>query len=142
MYWYSYWVDGLAELDPQNRSTVVNIVSPSSLVTVPAATPRPWELQPVPHGEVHHHYYTSSIVKGLPGNQRDYYVYTPPGYDPRRQALPVLYLLHGYSDIASAWQENGRANFILDNLIAQGRARPMIVVMPLGYTSCRPLPTA
>jgi enterochelin esterase family protein len=140
MYWYSFWVDGRAQLDPQNRSIAVNLVSPSSLVTVPGATPRLWELQPVPHGEVHHHFYTTSIVKGLPGNQSDYYVYTPPGYDPSApKPYPVLYLLHGFSDIASAWQENGRANFILDNLIAQGRARPMVVVMPLGYTSMPPV---
>jgi len=62
------------------------------------------------------------------------FVYTPPGYDPRgKQTYPVLYLLHGYSDNAEAWTAVGRANIILDNLIAQGKAKPMLVVMPLGY---------
>jgi enterochelin esterase family protein len=61
-------------------------------------------------------------------------VYTPPGYDPvAKKTYPVLYLLHGFSDAASGWTEVGRANVILDNLIAQGKAKPMIVVMPLGY---------
>ena len=68
------------------------------------------------------------------GDDRDFYVYTPPGYDSRgKQIYPVLYLLHGFSDDASAWTAVGRANVILDNLIAQGKATPMIVVMPLGY---------
>src|SRR5437899_2998600 len=60
--------------------------------------------------------------------------YTPPGYDPAvKKTYPVLYLLHGYSDDASGWTAVGRANIILDNLIAQGKTKPMIVVMPLGY---------
>jgi enterochelin esterase family protein len=68
------------------------------------------------------------------GDQRDFYVYTPPGYDPRsKQAYPVLYLLHGFSDDASGWTAVGRAHVIVDNLIAQGKAKPMLVVMPLGY---------
>ena len=67
-------------------------------------------------------------------DERDFYVYTPPGYDPAaKTTYPVLYLLHGYSDDASGWTAVGRANVILDNLIAQGKAKPMIVVMPLGY---------
>jgi enterochelin esterase family protein len=84
----------------------------------------------VPHGEVHHHFYKSGVV----GDDRGFFVYTPPGYDPRgKQSYPVLYLLHGYSDDANAWTAVGRANVILDNLIAQGKAKPMLVVMPLGY---------
>jgi len=67
-------------------------------------------------------------------DDRDYYVYTPPGYDPgTKKTYPVLYLLHGLSDDASGWTAVGHANVILDNLIAQGKAKPMIVVMPLGY---------
>ena len=90
----------------------------------------PWELNDVPRGEVHHHFYKSAVA----GDQRDFYVYTPPGYDPAaKTTYPVLYLLHGYSDDASGWTAVGRANVILDNLIAQGKAKPMIVVMPLGY---------
>jgi enterochelin esterase family protein len=67
-------------------------------------------------------------------DERDFIVYTPPGYDSTAQKrYPVLYLLHGYSDESSAWTSVGRANVILDNLIARGQAKPMIVVMPLGY---------
>ena len=90
----------------------------------------PWEAANVPHGVVHHHFYRSNIV----GINSEYYVYTPPGFDPgSKQKYPVLYLLHGYSDDPSAWTAMGKANVILDNLIAQGKAKPMIVVMPLGY---------
>jgi enterochelin esterase family protein len=68
------------------------------------------------------------------GDQRDFFVYTPPGYDPAsKKTYPVLYLLHGYSDDASGWTAIGRAHVILDNLIARDKAKPMIVVMPLGY---------
>ena len=84
----------------------------------------------MPHGEIHHHFYKSTVA----GDDRDYYVYTPPGYDPAaRKTYPVLYLLHGFSDDASGWTAVGHANVILDNLIAQRKAKPMIVVMPLGY---------
>jgi enterochelin esterase family protein len=84
----------------------------------------------VPRGEVHHHFYKSGVV----GDDRGFFVYTPPGYDPRgKQSYPVLYLLHGFSDDANAWTAVGRANVIVDNLIARGKAKPMIVVMPLGY---------
>jgi enterochelin esterase family protein len=84
----------------------------------------------VPRGAVTHHFYRSAIV----GDARDYWVYTPPGYDPRRaRPYPVLYLLHGMSDDASAWIRAGRAHVILDNLIARRQAEPMLVVMTLGY---------
>jgi enterochelin esterase family protein len=84
----------------------------------------------VPHGIVHRHLYKSRVV----GDQRDFYVYTPPDYDPNgRTRYPVLYLLHGYSDDASGWTAVGRAHVILDNLIAQRKAKPMLLVMPLGY---------
>ena len=97
---------------------------------MPGPPSLPWELNDVPHGEIHHHFYKSTVAN----DDRDYYVYTPPGYDPgAKTTYPVLYLLHGYSDDASGWTAVGRANVILDNLIAQGKAKPMIVVMPLGY---------
>jgi len=84
----------------------------------------------VPRGEIHHHFYKSAVA----GDERDFYVYTPPAYDPAgKKAYPVLYLLHGFSDDASGWTAVGHANVIFDNLIAQGKAKPMIVVMPLGY---------
>jgi enterochelin esterase-like enzyme len=90
----------------------------------------PWEVSDVAHGVVHRHLYKSQIG----GDTRDLYVYTPPGYDASAvRRYPVLYLLHGFSDDASAWTEMGMANLILDNLIARGAAEPMLVVMPLGY---------
>ena len=117
-------------IDPSNYRLTANLLTPASVVHVPGAASLPWELNDVPHGEVHHHFYRSEVAE----DQRDYYVYTPPGYaGSGKQKYPMLYLLHGFSDDASAWISVGRANVILDNLIAQGKAKPMIVVMPLGY---------
>ena len=77
---------------------------------------------------------TTTSTNHVVGDNRDFYVYTPPDYDPTAKTLyPVLYLLHGFSDDASGWTAVGRAHVILDNLIAQGKAIPMLVVMPLGY---------
>jgi len=129
-YGYEFMVDGVRMLDPSNHLLVPNLLTPGNAVHVPGPLSLPWELNDVPHGEVHHHFYKSAVA----GDDRDYYVYTPPGYDPvAKKTYPVLYLLHGYSDDASGWTAVGRANVILDNLIAQGKAKPMIVVMPLGY---------
>ncbi len=129
-YGYSILVDGVRSLDPYNHGLVPNLLSPGNFVHVPGPPSLPWELNDVPHGEVHHHFYRSEVAN----DQRDFYVYTPPDYDPSaKKTYPVLYLLHGYSDDASGWTAVGRANVILDNLIAQGKAKPMIVVMPLGY---------
>jgi len=129
-YGYSIIVDGQRSIDPYNSLLKPNLLSTESMVHVQGPPSLPWELNDVPHGEVHHHFYRSAVAN----DDRDYYVYTPPGYDPAaKKAYPVLYLLHGYSDDASGWSAVGRANVILDNLIAQGKAKPMIVVMPLGY---------
>ncbi|MGC2609393.1 MAG: alpha/beta hydrolase-fold protein [Candidatus Sulfotelmatobacter sp.] len=129
-YGYEFIVDGVRMLDPSNHLLVPNLLTPGNAVHVPGPLSLPWELNDVPHGEVHHHFYRSAVA----GDDRDYYVYAPPGYDPAaKKTYPVLYLLHGYSDDASGWTAVGRANAILDNLIAQGKAKPMIVVMPLGY---------
>jgi enterochelin esterase-like enzyme len=129
-YGYSFIADGVGMFDPSNHAIKPNFLYRASEVHVPGAASASWEIAAVPHGEVHHHFYKSAVV----GDDRGYYVYTPPGYDPRgKQTYPVLYLLHGYSDDASAWTAVGRANVILDNLIAQGKAKPMLVVMPLGY---------
>jgi enterochelin esterase-like enzyme len=130
-YGYSFLADGVAGLlDPSNYRVKPNFLYRADEVYVPGPATLSWEITDVPHGEIHHHFYKSGIV----GDQRDFYVYTPPKYDPRaKQTYPVLYLLHGYSDDASAWTAVGRANIILDNLIAQGKAKPMLVVMPLGY---------
>jgi len=129
-YGYSFVADGVALLDPSNSEIVPNLLDPASEVHVPGPLSLPWEVNNVPHGVVHHHFYKSNVV----GDDRDFYVYTPPGYDPTaRDLYPVLYLLHGFSDDASAWTAVGRANVILDNLIARGKAKPMVIVMPLGY---------
>jgi enterochelin esterase family protein len=129
-YGYSFVADGVCLVDPSNPLLKPNLLTTESQVHVPGPPSLPWELNDVPHGEVHHHFYKSEIA----GDDRDYYVYTPPGYETSvKKKYPVLYLLHGYSDDASGWIAVGRANMILDNLIAQGKAKPMIVVMPLGY---------
>jgi enterochelin esterase-like enzyme len=130
IYGYYFDADGVSLVDPNNTKIKSNLLNLSNMVLVPGATPLPWEVQDIPHGEVHHHFYHSGIV----GDNRDYYVYTPPNYDPKAKTkYPVLYLLHGYSDGADGWTAVGKANYILDSLIAQGKAKPMIVVMPLGY---------
>jgi enterochelin esterase-like enzyme len=129
-YGYSILVDGVRNLDPNNHRLVPNLLTPANALWVPGDASLPWELNNVPHGEIHHHFYKSTVC----GDDRDYYVYTPAGYNPSANtAYPVLYLLHGFSDDASGWTAVGHANVILDNLIAQGKAKPMIVVMPLGY---------
>ncbi len=134
IYGYHFVVDGTALLDPRNPDVRDNLLTLSSNLTIPGTPPEPWELQSIPHGIIEHHFYTSQVVLGLPNNQSEYYVYTPPGYNAKsRQTYPVFYLLHGYSDAADAWPTVGKANFILDSLIAAGKAKPMIVVMTLGY---------
>jgi enterochelin esterase family protein len=129
-YGYSFLADGVRLIDPLNSLIVPNLLSTASAVHVPGPSSLPWEVNDVPHGEIHHHFYKSVVA----ADERDYYVYTPPDYGPAAKATyPVLYLLHGFSDDASGWTAVGHANAILDNLIAQGKAKPMIVVMPLGY---------
>lgn len=132
-YWYSFVVDGRDQMDPFNRTSIPNYVYYDSALTVHGSPPPPWEATDIPHGAVTHHLYTSHLVENLPGGQSDYYVYTPPGYDPAAKPYPVLVLLHGYGQSAADWTGPGGANFILDRLIAEGKATPMVVVMPLGY---------
>jgi len=128
-YGYSFIADGVSLIDPSNSLMKPNLLSTQSMVHVPGPS-LPWEVNNVPHGAVHHQFYRSGVV----GDDRDYYVYTPPGYDAQAKTpYPVLYLLHGFSDDASGWTSVGRAHIILDNLIAQGKAKPMLVVMTLGY---------
>ena len=129
VYGYEFIADGVGLMDPVNPLMKPNLLHSESAVEVPG-NGLPWQVSDVPHGEVHRHFYHSKLA----GDDRDFYVYTPPNYDPRaKREYPMLCLLHGFSDDASGWTSVGRANVILDNLIAQGRAQPMIVVMPLGY---------
>ena len=130
IYAYSFTVDGLKVIDPANPLLKYNLLNTDSQVHVPGPATLAWENNDVPHGVVHRHLYRSAVL----GDDRPFLVYTPPGYDPAaKQTYPVLYLLHGYSDAEDAWTSVGRANVILDNLIARGQAKPMLIVMPLGY---------
>jgi enterochelin esterase family protein len=117
-------------IDPLNSLLLPNLVQTENMVHVPGPASLPWELNDGPHGVVHHHFYRSEVI----GEERELYVYTPPGYDPdTKTEYPVLYLLHGWGQKASSWTEVGFANRILDHLIDEGKAKPMIVVMPSGY---------
>ena len=130
LYGYSFIADGVALMDPSNSLMKPNLLNNQSEVYVPGPPSLTWEINDVPRGQVDHHFYHSAIV----GDNRDYYVYTPPGYNPTAKTVyPTLYLFHGFSDGADGWTAVGRANIILDNLIAQGKAKPMVIVMTLGY---------
>jgi enterochelin esterase-like enzyme len=134
IYGYHFNAGEDTRLDPGNPRTTINLINISNLLTVPGDTPQPWEPTDVPHGRMDHYIYTSATVLGLPANQSAYIVYTPPGYDAKaKKPYPVLYLLHGWSDNELGWTAVGRANLILDNLLAAGKIKPMVVVMPLGY---------
>ncbi len=135
IYSYRFDVDGRPQFDPNNLLGITpNLVYRGDEAEVPGEAPELWDLQAIPHGELHRHRYTTAIVKGLPANQSEYLVWTPPGYDPRgKTKYPVLYLLHGWSNTVDTWTQTLQADRILDSLLAQGRIRPMIVVMPLGY---------
>lgn len=97
---------------------------------VPGPSNLSWELNDVPHGVLSQHFFKSKLV----GDDRDMRVYTPPGYNPnRKKPYPVLYLFHGLTDETSAWTTAGRENIIMDNLIARGEAKPIIIINTLGY---------
>ncbi len=130
IYVYSFSVDGVRVLDPGNPVLKYNLFSTENQVHVPGPAMLPWEINDVPHGVIHRHQYRSAII----GDVCPFLVYTPPGYDPAApEPYPVLYLLHGYSDAEDTWITVGRVDVILDNLIARGLAKPMVIVMPRGY---------
>jgi enterochelin esterase family protein len=128
IYWYD--VDGVAVADPRNNRPRVNMTTVRSLLEVPGAASDFFAEKAVPHGEVAAIHYQSKAL----GMSRRMHVYTPPGYATSGRRYPVLYLLHGAGDNDQSWLMAGRANFIFDNLIASGKAKPMIVVMPAGHT--------
>jgi enterochelin esterase family protein len=131
VYEYRFIVDGLSIPDLVNPDVKVWRRVSRSMVLVPGEEPMFYEEQKVPHGTVHIHTYDSTSL----GVTRRLYVYTPAGYETETlRRYPVLYLLHGSGDTELTWTVVGRANIILDNAIAQKRARPMIVVMPYGHT--------
>jgi enterochelin esterase-like enzyme len=128
-YTYSMVIDGTTVNDPANRQVETSFGSFRSMFVVPG--PDPWLPAPgVPRGAVSRHTFRSAIAN----DDREFFVYTPPGYEPKRsRAYPTLYLLHGLGDDAERWMNGGAANVILDNLISQGKAQPMVLVTTLGY---------
>jgi len=137
IYPYSFWVDSVQIADPSNTYVFTNERFKRSLLDVPGDKPLIHALQNVPHGKVTYSYYTSETLDCI----RPLLVYTPPGFNAAdRKKYPVLYLIHGGSDTEETWTTVGRAHLIADNLIAQGQATPMIIVMP--YGNVRPKPMA
>lgn len=129
LYNYAFTVNGVRVVDPANPMIgAADRASGSSLFEVKADKPSPWDLQPVPHGTVHINYYVSKKFEA----PRMVYIYTPPGYETSTAKYPALYLMHGAGGEESSWFADGHANLILDNVIADGKAKPMIVAMPYG----------
>lgn len=131
-YVYYFIVDGVRLPDPVNPQVKIGYVpsTTTSLVNVPGDGPAFYDVQDVPHGEIRTLLYKSQSNKVT----RELNVYLPPGYDANaRQRYPVLYLLHGFANDHHSWHRYGRANDILDNLLATKAIKPFIVVMPLGY---------
>jgi enterochelin esterase family protein len=126
---YWYLVDGVKALDPGNGETQRDGSRIDNLLMISGPASDLWDFKDVPHGTIHIVWYPSPTLKQ---DRRRMYVYTPPGYESDQARYPVLYLLHGGGGDEDAWVTMGRANVILDNLIAAGKAKPMIVVMPNG----------
>lgn len=128
---YNFRVQGIDVADSSNPA--IKPVPPGfpigSFVEVPGDSPAFYDASPVPHGDVRIIMYESKAM----GVTRFLWIYTPPGYDQSKTKYPVLYLLHGNGEAQNGWVMNGRANIILDNLIAQGKAQPMLLVMPQGH---------
>ena len=131
-YPYKFVVDKSVVLDPVNRETKAWIWM-ENMIDVPAnlagEQPAIHQLQNVPHGSVHQHWYHSPRLN----QTRSLYVYTPPGYNAGDDSYPVIYLLHGFGDDQSAWTQVGMAHQIADNVLASGESKPTILVMPLGH---------
>jgi len=136
IYPYSFWVDSVQIADPNNTYIFANERFKRSIVDIPGDKPLIHSLQNVAHGKISYRYYNSTTLD----TTRRLLVYTPPGFDPQgKTKYPVLYLIHGGSDTEETWTKVGRANLIADNLIAQGKAQPMIIVMPYGNVRPRPM---
>ncbi len=124
VYRYSFTVDGVTAMDPKSQTVTEN----RPLLEVPGEGADFWAMKDVPHGAVSRVWYPSSTLN----TTRRMHIYIPPGYEKSDETLPVLYLLHGGGDNDNAWPNVGRAGFIMDNLISEGLAERMIVVMPDG----------
>lgn len=131
VYGYGFRMDGLNLPDPCNTFVRVGSLAYESQVYVPGEEADFLAAREVPHGALHEHWYFSKRLNAT----RRVVVYTPPGYDARGGPYPVLYLLHGMGDDEGFWTSVGRANFVLDNLLAAKKARPALVVMPFGHSS-------
>jgi dipeptidyl aminopeptidase/acylaminoacyl peptidase len=123
-YRYNFQADGINVIDPRNPATSESNENPWSLAYVPGT--EFMDLKDVPHGAVATVYYRSASLN----RTRRLHVYTPPGYETGKEKYPVFYLLHGAGDSDDSWSSVGRAGFILDNLIAENKVKPMVVVMP------------
>jgi enterochelin esterase-like enzyme len=128
-YRYVFVVDGVTVVDSRNPIASQTNTTVYSLAVVPGSDV--FDTKNVPHGAVASVYYHSTAL----GGTRRMHVYTPPGYETSRDRYPVFYLLHGAGDVDDSWSSVGRAGFILDNLIAANKAKPMIVVMPAGHVN-------
>jgi enterochelin esterase family protein len=127
---YSFVVDGLAMIDPANPAMKPQRSPSTSILHLPGTPPNVWDFQDVPHGAVHQHSYLSTAL----GRPRECAIYTPPGYETdTAQRYPLLVLQHGSGDNQQTWVAHGKAHWIIDNLIAQGKARPLIVLMIDGH---------
>ncbi|SIN71979.1 esterase [Algoriphagus halophilus] len=128
LYNYSFLIDGLRSTDPNNPFLIRDVASITNIFIVGEGQASFYRVNDVPHGTVAKRWYDSP---GL-GMDRRITIYTPPGYEQSNEQFPVLYLLHGAGGDEEAWVSLGRTAQIMDNLIAQGKAKPMIVVMPNG----------
>ncbi len=128
-YRYRFQIAGVATVDPRNPTVSESNENVWSVAVVPGS--ENIDVRDVPHGALAAVTYHSKAL----GRTRRMHIYTPPGYENNNTKYPVFYLLHGASDSDDSWTSVGRANFILDNLIAAGKAKPMIVVMPAGHTT-------
>jgi enterochelin esterase family protein len=132
LYDYSIGLDGVVVLDPNNTHVEIGAYWFHSLLEVPGDAPAFYDPRDVPHGVVHEHWYRNAEL----GTTRRVRIYTPPGYDPAGAArYPVLYLLHGYGDDEETWVQMGRAQFIMDNLIAEKKAAAALIAMPYGHAA-------
>ena len=153
IYPYNFIVDGVSIQDPLNKDLFPNETFKASLVEIPAApafnwpgAPKqeqpahsvPYGVRDVPHGKMQYCTYRSSVLNAW----RPLVVYTPAGYETSGKSYPVLYLISGTTDTEETWFKVGKLNTILDNLIADGKAEPMIVVMPYGNMGTTPMPAS
>ncbi len=141
IYAYNFTIDGTKTIDPGNYEVKFGSTAGTigSLLDVPGDGPRFFDAQQVPHGEIRTDWYDSKSL----GSIRRVTVYTPPGYDASgKTKYPVLYLFHGANADETAWTRLGHVNLILDNLLAAGKMKPFVVVMPFGYPSPPSAPTA